>query len=96
MNGVHDLSKQVYLAFHDWRARLDNDLDRLHIDYLRSLQTDIQRTLAHIEHEIATRRQTDRASNQSGQNTQRVCQFSKSRAETESPYQGSVTEDGHA
>jgi hypothetical protein len=61
MNGVHDLSEQVYLAFHDWRARLDNDLDRLRTDYLRSLHTDIQRTLAHIEQELATRRQTDRA-----------------------------------
>jgi hypothetical protein len=61
MSGVHDLSEQVYLAFHDWRARLDNDLDRLRTDYLRSLHTDIQRTLAHIEHELAARRQINRA-----------------------------------
>jgi hypothetical protein len=61
MSRGHDLSEQVYLAFHDWRARLDNDLDRLSTDYLRSLHMDIQRTLAHIEHELAARGQTDRA-----------------------------------
>jgi hypothetical protein len=61
MNGEHDLSQQVYLAFHDWRACLDNDLDRVRTDYLRSLHTDIQRTLAHIEHELGARRQTDQA-----------------------------------
>lgn len=61
MSGVHDLSEQVYLDFHDWRALLDNDLDRLRTDYLRSLHTDIQRTLTHIERELAARRQTGRA-----------------------------------
>jgi hypothetical protein len=61
MSGGHNLSEQVYLAFHDWRARLDNDLDRLSTHYLQSLHTDIQRTLAHIEHELAARRQPDRA-----------------------------------
>lgn len=61
MNGEHDLSQQVYLAFHDWRARLDTDLDRLSADYLRSLHTDMQRTLEHIEQELAARPQTDRA-----------------------------------
>jgi hypothetical protein len=61
MSGVHNLSERVYLAFHEWRARLDNDLDRLRTDYLRSLHTDMQRTLAHIEHELADRQHTDRA-----------------------------------
>jgi hypothetical protein len=61
MSGVHDLSEQMYLAFHDWRARLDNDLDWLRTDYLRSLHTDIQRTLTHIERELAARRQIGRA-----------------------------------
>jgi hypothetical protein len=61
MSGVHSLSEQVYLAFHDWRARLDNDLDCLRTDYLRSLHMDMQRTLGHIAQELAARRQPDRA-----------------------------------
>jgi hypothetical protein len=61
MSREHNRSEGVYLAFHDWRARLDNDLDRLRTDYLRSLHTDMQRTLAQIEHELADRQHTDRA-----------------------------------
>ena len=53
---AHTLSEQVYLAFHDWRARLDTDLDRLSDDYLLSLHTDIQRTLTQIGYEIDARR----------------------------------------
>ncbi len=96
MNGVHDLSEQLYLAFHDWRARLDNDLDRLRTDYLRSLHTDIQRTLAHIEHELATRRQTDRAERpERAEHTTRMPVL-EAQAETEVAYQASVTEGGQA
>ena len=55
MQREHKRTEQVYLAFHDWRARLDTELDRLDTDYLQSLCTDMQRALAHIERELATR-----------------------------------------
>jgi hypothetical protein len=53
MSGEHTLTEQLYLAFHDWRARVDADIDRLDVGYLRALHTDMLRAGAHIEHELA-------------------------------------------
>jgi len=35
MRDEHTLTEQLYLAFHGWRARLDADIDRLEMGYLR-------------------------------------------------------------
>lgn len=55
MRDEYTLTEQLYLAFHDWRARLDADIDRLDLGYLRALHTDMQRAAAHIGHELAAR-----------------------------------------
>lgn len=45
----------LYSAFHDWRAHLLQDLQRVEMDTLRTLRGDMARTLEAIDREIARR-----------------------------------------
>ena len=71
MSGEHTLTEQLYLAFHAWRARLDADIDRLDVAYLRALHTDMQRAAAHIEHELAARSAAAQRDEDSAERTRR-------------------------
>jgi len=55
MSADHKRTEQLYLAFHDWRARLERELDRLETDYLQALRVDMQRAVDHIERQLAAR-----------------------------------------
>lgn len=47
--------QNLYSAFHDWRARLFQNLARVETQTLETLRADMQRTLEQIETEIQRR-----------------------------------------
>jgi hypothetical protein len=55
MTFTREMAKRLYQAFHDWRAKLYNDLHRLDADYLRALRADMQQVLDQVDHEVARR-----------------------------------------
>lgn len=59
-------STNLYSRFHDWRARLYQQLADMETDFLTALRSDLAQTLERINAEIARRETTQRTTPRKG------------------------------